>query len=153
MKLYGRRPLTKLERALYAAIAGVVFAIFASELLDYMELAERTAMQATLMNAIAAINVRAARDALTSPPAQSARTRNPFQLAGATPANFAGELDGSLPPAGSWGYDRASDELVYAPRLHLRLHTSNGEPVLRFRLESERGPLQRLAPVTPYRWE
>ena len=153
MKLYGQRPLTKLERALYAALVGVVITVFASELLDYMELAERAAMEATLMNVVAAINVRAAGDTLAMAKPEGERTRNPFDLARVAPPNFAGELDGSLPAAGSWAYDGASDELVYVPRLHLRLHTANGQPVLRFRLEPDRGPFQRLAPVVRYRWD
>jgi hypothetical protein len=153
VKLYGRRPLTKLERGLYAALAAIFITIFASELLDYMELAERAAMEATLMNAVAAINVQAARDTLTSPKPGIDRSRNPFEMAGMAPMNFAGELHGSLPPAGSWGYDRASGELVYAPRLHFKLHTSNDESVLRFRLEPGPGAIQRVVPRAPYRWE
>jgi hypothetical protein len=152
VKLYGRRPLTKLERGLYAALAAIFIAIFASELLDYMELAERAAMEATLMNAVAAINVQTARDMLGSPKRDSDRTRNPFEFAGMAPANFAGELHGSLPPAGSWGYDSASAELIYAPRLHFKLHTSNGQPVLRFRVESGPGAVKRVVPIAPYEW-
>jgi hypothetical protein len=79
--------------------------------------------------------------------------RNPFELARMAPVNFAGELDGSLPPSGSWGYDNANGELIYVPRLHFKLITQNGIAVLRFRLLVGLGGAYQLVPSWPYRWE
>jgi hypothetical protein len=152
--MYGRRPLTRLEAGLFAGLVGVFIVLFARQALDYMEIAERAAMEATLINTMSAINIRLIQDIASQ--RQGARDwtrRNPFELARMAPANFAGDLDDSPPASGSWGYDRASAELIYTPRLRFRLQTSNGEARLRFRLVERPTGGYSLAPITPYRWE
>jgi len=152
--MYGRRPLTRLEAGLFAGLVAIFIAVFARQMLEYMELAERAAMEATLLNAVAGINTRRVQD-LLSPRSGGTdwKGRNPFELARMAPVNFAGELDGPLPPSGSWGYDRANEELIYAPRLHFKLSTSNGSAALRFRLSLGPGGAYQLLPSTPYQWE
>lgn len=152
--MYGRRPLTRLEAGLFAGLVAIFIAIFVRQMLEYMELAERAAMEATLLNAVSGINTRRAEDLLAPRNAVADwKRRNPFELARMAPANFAGELDGLLPPSGSWGYDSSNGELIYAPRLHFKLNTPNGSAVLRFHLTATAGGGYMLVPNTPYRWE
>jgi len=152
--MYGRRPLTRLETGLYAGFTAIIIAVFARQMLEYMELAERAAMQATLMNAVSAINVRLIGDSLSQRRDESDWTRrNPFDIARMSPVNFGGELDGSPPPSGSWRYDSQNAELIYTPRLHFNLQTSNGQTSLRFRLVALPNGVYNLVATTPYQWE
>lgn len=152
--MYGRRPLTKLEAGLFAGLVGIFIAVFARQALEYMELAERATMEATLMNAVSAINVRLVEDTLTRRRDDSDWTRrNPFELARMAPANFAREPDASPPATGSWRFDRERAELVYTPRLHFRLQTSDGQATLRFHLLALPTGSYGLVPVAPFRWE
>lgn len=151
--MYGRRPLTKLEASLYAGLLGIFVALFAQQMLGYLEIAERAAMQATLINTTSAINVRLAQTLRTqrSDTADWSR-RNPFELAGMSPPNFARDADlGSL-ESGHWAYDAAAGELLYLPRLRFGLSTSDGQRVLRFRLV--RGQVGYvLQPSARFSWE
>jgi hypothetical protein len=158
VKIYGRRPATKLEAALYAGIAAIFIGVFASELLDYMEIAERSAMQATLANLVAAINTRRAYEVMRGETGNVSDwpRRNPFELAKASAGNFAGERDTLGPDAlarGTWAFDAVRGELVYLPRLRRGLETSDPEGALRFRaVVDPRGFGYRLEPTAPYRW-
>lgn len=150
--MYGRRPLTKLEAGIYAALVGIFLAVFASQMLDYMEIAERAAMQATLINTASAINVRLAaslRDH-ASPPDWSGR--NPFELAGMFPANFERDAIPAFLESGRWTYDPDRAELAYMPRLRSTLVVPEGERALRFRLvRNSAGYL--LEPTVRFTWE
>lgn len=151
--MYGRRPLTRLEAAIYASLVGVLIAVFAHQMLGYMEIAERAAMQATLINTAAAINVQAAASLRkqSSMPGDWVR-RNPFELTGAFPANFAREADPAFLESGQWAYDAERAELVYLPRLRSTLEIAEGERALRFRLVwGATG--YRLEPRVPFKWE
>jgi hypothetical protein len=151
--MYGRRPLTRLEAALYAALLGIFVAIFAQQMLGTMELAERAAMQATLINTTSAINVRLAQtlSGRRADPADWSR-RNPFELAGMSPPNFAHDADLASLESGQWAYDPAQAELIYRPRLRFSLKTSDGQQALRFRLVL--GPVgYSLQPRAPFTWE
>src|SRR3979411_533404 len=93
--MYWRRPLTRLELALSPAAVAVVLAVFLERLLTYMELAERTVMEMTVSRVNSALDVRRAYDMLAARTASAPTTlsRNPFELAGMSPANFHGEMD------------------------------------------------------------
>ena len=158
MRIYGRRPATRLEAALYGGIAAIFIAVFASELFDYMEIAERSAMQATLGNLVAAINTRLAYEVMRGEIGNVSGwpRRNPFELARASVGNFAGEKDthalGGL-ERGTWAFDAVRGELVYLPRLHRGLVTSDPDGALRFRaIVDLRGFGYRLEPAPPFRW-
>ena len=152
--MYGHRPLTRVEAGLFAGLLAIFITVFAREMLEYMEIAERAAVEATLVSTMSAINVRLIQDSADQRKGTSDWTRrNPFELARMAPANFAGELDESPPASGSWGYKRASAELIYTPRLHFKLQTSNGQASLRFRLVERPTGGYGLAPTAPYRWE
>jgi len=150
--MYGRRPLTKLEAALYAGLLGILVALFAQQMLGYLEIAERAAMQATLINTTSAINVRLAQALAQRSDAVDWSHRNPFELAGMSPPNFARDADlGSL-ESGHWAYNAAAGELLYLPRLRFGLWTSDGQRVLRFRLV--RGQIGYvLQPSARFTWE
>ncbi len=158
MKIYGRRPLTKLEAALYAGIAAILLAVFASRVLDYMEIAERSAMQATISNLIAAINTRLAYDVMRGEVGNVSAwaRRNPFELAKVSSSNFSREVDASTPGSlerGKWAYDVSRAELVYLPRLRRGLETTDPDGILRFRaVIDSRGFGYALVPVPMYRW-
>jgi hypothetical protein len=152
--VYGRRPLTKLEAGLFAGLVGIFLVFFAWQALEYMELAERATMEATLMNTASAINTRLAQETLDRQKgAADWARRNPFEIARVHPPNYAGEIGGAAALSGSWRYDSARAELIYTPRLHFRLQISNGEAALRFRLMVQGTGGYNLLPVTPYRWE
>lgn len=156
--IYGRRPLTRLEAALYAVIAAILIAIVVERLLDYMEIAERSSVQATIANLTAAINTRLAYEVMRGEIGNVSDwpRRNPFDLAHASASNFAGEMDTSAAGAmtrGAWAFDVVRGELVYRPRLHRGLETTDPTGALRFRAVIDaRGFGYRLDADPPYRW-
>jgi general secretion pathway protein G len=160
------RPLTRLEKVLYAVIVAILVATLAEKFLDHMELAERTAMEVTISNVNSAISMRLAherlRDGARLPawalgdPFELGRI-SPFELARMSPSNFLGERDsGRLASVerGSWIYDRARGELVYLPRLQRTLSTRDPDVALRFRLQSmNHGAHVMLVPTSKYHWQ
>jgi len=158
--VYWRRPLSRLEVAVYAAVAAVLAFVLLDRLLVYFEHAERAAFEVTLLRAQSAMQTRLAYDILRGQATDVAEwhTRNPFELARIKLGNFAGDFDPPGPlelPPGAWAYDRGRRELVYAPRFRRGLALEGGGDTLRFRLElGEAGRwMPRLLPVVPYRWE
>ncbi len=158
MRIYGHRPLTRFEAAVYAGIVAILLAVFASQLLDYMEIAERSAMQATVSNLNAAINTRLAYDVMRGKVdnVSAWARRNPFELAKVSTSNFTGEVEASTLGAlerGRWAYDVSRAELVYLPRLRRGLETSDPDGILRFRaVVNPRGFGYALVPAPGYRW-
>ena len=159
LRIYGRRHLTRLEAALYGGIAAILIAVVAERLLDYMELAERTSVEATVNQVMSAANTRLAYATIRGEALnlEAWNRRNPFELAGMSPVNFVGEIDlaqASNLARGSWAFDRERAELVYQPRLGLGLHTTDPHGALRFRGGLVPGALgYRLVPASPYRWD
>ena len=159
MRIYGARRLTRLEAALYGGIAAVLIGLLAERLLDAMEIAERTTMQATVARLNAAITTRLAYEVMRGEvgDVQAWTRRNPFDLAHVSPQNFAGAFDAPVPGTlqrGSWAFDVARAELVYSPRLRIGLQTSDPDGFLRFHgVAGANGMSYSLVPATPYRWE
>ena len=151
--MYWRRPLTRVEVGLYVGLVGIFVVVFARSMLGYMEVAERAAMQATLINTTAAINVRLYANLVGQRDSFGDwKRRNPFEIAGATPPNFSGETDPARLASGQWGFDAQRAELVYRPRLGMSLHTRDGDGALRFRLV--RGVVgYSLEPSAPFVWK
>ena len=154
--MYGRRPLTRLEGALYGIVGAILLAVFAERLLAYMELAEKTAMEATVSNLTSAINVRVALEMVHghAPPAGRWAGRNPFQIAGASgvarPLGSQAVADLDRP---SWTYDAERGEIIYLPRLYRGLHTQDPHGALRFRLVAQPAGLgYRLVSTSGYEW-
>lgn len=159
MPIFWRRPLTRLEMALYAAIVSAALALFADQLVDYLELAERSSVDTTVARLNSSINVQLAYDMLGGRliPLEASLRRNPFELAKMPQGNFLGELDDpdlSALERGNWVFDRTKSELVYLPRLRRGLRTTEGNDVLRFRLVKRSGSwTYMLAPTSKYTWE
>jgi len=151
--MYWRRPLTRREAGLYAGLVGILVVVFASHMLDYLEAAERAAMQSTLINTTAAINVRFAANLVGQRDSPGDwKRRNPFEIAGATPPNFSRNGDPGHLTSGQWGFDAERAELVYLPRFGMTLHTRSGDGALRFRLV--RGVVgYSLEPTAPFVWK
>jgi hypothetical protein len=66
LPMFGRRPLTRLEIGLYVAIAAIVATLLLDQLLDAMEIAERSAMEETVSRVNSALNLRLAYEMLTA---------------------------------------------------------------------------------------
>jgi hypothetical protein len=90
--MYGRRRLSRVEVAVYAVVIGTLCTVFFSYLTDYMEMAEKTAMETTVRNVTAAINLRYAMQVMTGDRKRTEQwTReNPFDLAKTFPPNYHG---------------------------------------------------------------
>jgi len=87
--MYGRRQLSRVEVAVYAVAIGTLCTVFISYLTDYMEMAEKVAMETTVRNVTAAINLRYAMQVMTGDRRRTEQwTReNPFEV-----ANLSAEL-------------------------------------------------------------
>jgi hypothetical protein len=156
------RQRSYLESALYAIIAAVLAAILLYRLLQLSEVAEKTAMEATIARLQSALYARAAKAVLEEKPLGAWQDRNPIEIARAELPNYLGEFDhpdlATLEP-GNWLYDRGRHELVYLVR-RARSFSGGEDPVpaIRFRLRVERTPSGAYSPlllhaVTPYTWQ
>lgn len=156
--MYGRRRLSRVEVAVYAVVIGTLSMVFFSYLSDYMEMAEKVAMETTVRNVTAAINLRYAMQVMTGDRKRTEQwpKENPFDLAHTFPPNYRGVL-GTPEAAGgerpAWLFDAPRAELVYLPRLYKHLEDGAIDE-LRFRLE--RNPSGHgfvLAPTAVYSWQ
>jgi hypothetical protein len=157
--IYWRRPLTRLECALYAALVGVIITLFLERALAYMELAERTAMEITVQQVNAALQIQRAAEMLQgrSLDGPKALQRNPFEIARVRVANLHPDVADSDKLAelkrGYWVFERSANELVYLPQLHRRLQTKGPQVVLRFHLMGGGNTPYVLEPAAKYSWD
>ncbi len=162
--MYGRRPLTRLETALFVIIAGILATVLIDRLQRMAELAEKAAMEVTVLRVQSALQLRIALASLKGAPLDTQRwpRGNPFELAQAIPPNYLGELsapDLRALSAGNWFFDRDRGELAYlVNRSRYFSGGSDPVPVVRYRLDAgaPQGaafPQASLRLVTPYRWE
>ena len=155
--MYGRRKLTRVEMAVYAVMVAALIVVFASYMLDYMEIAEKTAMETTVRNVNSALNLSYAGRLIAGERLDKAQWigANPFELARTFPPGYAGELltaDSATLARPAWFFDSRSREIVYLPRLYKHLRaTEEGE--VRFRLEPHPSGLGfALVPTSTYDW-
>ena len=152
--VYWRRPLTRLESAMVCALCAVIIALFLERTLAYMELAERTAMEVTVQQVNAALQIQRAAELLEGKrpvkgephPFVLARVRVPNVHPDLADPKRLGELE-----RGYWVFDRSGAQLIYLPQLHRRLQSDEG--VVRFRLERALGAPYVLVPVAQYFWD
>lgn len=155
-----------LEFAVAAALLAVFAAVLLPVLLKQQALAERTAVEMTIMNMKSGLRYRIAELILAG------RTKDIAALAGANPADwlarppegYLGETDAVDPPPqgpGTWRFETARRELVY------RVNRSDGftahdggEPEIRLRVVAEPGSLRQgallglsIIAVNRYSWE
>jgi hypothetical protein len=155
--MYGRRKLTRAETAVYAGVIAVLIVVFTSYVLDFMEMAEKAAMETTVSTVTSALNVHYARRVMAGEAVDARRwlAGNPFELARAFPAGYMGELDGRDPSTfdrPAWFFDTARREVLYLPRLRRHLSSPFGSEV-RFQLARRPSGLGFvLAPTSPYEW-
>lgn len=136
-----RRSLTPLELALAAVVLGVTVAVLIDRALGVMELAERTAMEATVSNLSSGVNARFAFEILKGSKPEGWERRDPFDL-----ANMAA-------PSTDWHWDPEHQEVLYRPRLRRQLRTAEPGAPLRFRLVPRgSGFGYLLEPVSRYEW-
>lgn len=157
LHIYWKRPLTRLELALYAGLVGMAVIFFASRLLDYLELAERASMEMTVARVNSAISVHLAYEMLGGRLiyVEPALRRNPFELAKMPQTNYLGELDDpdlSTLERGNWVFDRQRAELVYLPRLRRTLRVPE-DGAIRFHLILRAGSTYMLVPTSKYVWQ
>lgn len=157
------RQRSYLESALYVIIAAALAALLLHRLQQLSEVAEKTAMEATLARLQSALYVRAAKAVLTGRVKiqRDWSQRNPVVLAHADLPNYLGEFDRpeltTLEP-GNWLYDRSRHELVYLVRRGQNFSGGTDPvPAIRFRLQLERTRSGAYSPyllraATAYQW-
>lgn len=156
--MYGRRRLTRLEGTLYGIVGALLIALFAERMLAYMELAEKTAVLATISTLTSAVNARVVLDMARAspPPAGRWAGRNPFELTGTwkEPMRILGADPVSSIDRAVWTYDGERGEIIYRPRLYRGLRTTDPDGALRFRLTAQSHGLgYRLVSTSSYEWE
>lgn len=150
--MYWRRPLTRLECALYAAAAAVLIGLFLERSLYLMELAERSAMEVTVQRINGGLRLRRATEIIAGRAASAAAPEDVFAFAYvAPPSTFAGAGATAEAP-GLWRYDPAGGELVYSPRHRRTLKTAAPDGTVHFRLSRDESGLWVLAPAYAYAW-
>jgi hypothetical protein len=159
MPIYWRRPLTRLECALYAALVGVLITVFLERALAYMELAERTAMEVTIQHVNSGLQIRRAAEMLQGRAidGQKSLQRHPFDVAMMRVTNLHPDVADREQLAelerGYWVFERSTKELIYLPQLHRRLQTEGSETVLRFHLIGGGSAPYVLVPAAKYSWD
>lgn len=131
-----------MQSGLYVIIAGILAAMLLERLLTYAEIAEKSAMEATLSRLHAAMYTRVAYLTMRGDHTaiEALATQSPFESAAMRSTNYLGEFVG-LPSGvedGNWLYDRLRNELVYLPNLKrsfVMRSEDEAVPHLRFRLE------------------
>ena len=129
--MYWRRRLTRLETALYAAVAAILVGVFLERSFYFMALAERSAMDVTVQRINTGLRLRRATELIAGTAPTAAPPDDLFAFAYVTPPSSA------HPPA--WQYDPAGGVLVYTPRYR---HES-----IRFGLTREASGLWVIAPL------
>lgn len=158
--MYGRRPLTQLESAVYVVIVAVLMVTLVDRMLDMFEEAEHAMVQSTLASLYSGINMRMAQAIVQGDPVDSVEwsRRDPVELARMRLPGFLGSLkrpDLDVVDRGTWFFDPELRELIYLPRHTRTLQLAEGERALRFRMQDAGTPGAigfRLIPVQPYRW-
>jgi hypothetical protein len=159
MPIYWGRALTRLECALYAALMGVLIAMFLERALAYMELAERTAVELTVQHVNAALQIQRAAEMLQGRALEAPKVlqRHPFEIARVQVANLHPDVadSGALAELerGYWVYERSTRELIYLPQLHRRLQIDGPDTVLRFHLVGGGSAPYVLVPASKYSWD
>lgn len=124
------RPRNYLQAALYVVICGVIVTMLVDRLLDYAEIAERAAMEATVARLNNALYARLAYLALRGDyeAIEALASNSPFTSTEAKSPAYLGEFPSSPIDVGpgTWHYDRATNELVYVPRFARRFHSAGG---------------------------
>ncbi len=170
MNRWSRRAgFTLLELVVVIGLVGILASVALERLLRYQEIAEKTAMEATIGALRSAQTLQVASRILHTglPSAATLAEENPIDWLATPPAGYLGGLYdppiAQVPP-GSWYFDMKNKELVYRPqRTRFLLPAPDGTDRIRFRnivrLEEMDGPTPVLQlteltvrPVAPISW-
>lgn len=160
--------ISKLEAMVALLLISILGAILLDRLLFYQEIAEKTAMETTIINMRSALRLTVAELRMQNRMQELEKLvgANPIAWLDTPPANYAGELDSPSPaavPPGNWYFDRTRRQLVYRPNLTRLLKAgSEEEKLIRFQVtavvraaESGTTPIAEgvaLSLVRPYDW-
>jgi hypothetical protein len=134
-------------------LVSVALGVFLERMLFYMELAERSAMEVTVMNVNSALAVRSAQAMMTGHAMPAGA--DPFELAGSSPPNFLGALaspDLASVQRGVWLFDSDRKELLYLPRFRRELTTSDPDQAIRYHAVAD-GKTTKLVPTLKFVWQ
>ena len=106
--MYWRRRLTRLESALYAAVAAILVGVFLERSCHFRALAERSAMEVTVQHVNSGLRLRRATEIIAGTASPTTAPGDLFAFAYVAPPPGA--------QAGAWRYDQADSVLVYTPR-------------------------------------
>lgn len=163
-----QRGFTIFELVVVIAIASVMVTILLNRLWYYQEVAEKTAMEMTLMNMRSGLRLRIADLMMQDRMSEAAQLtqENPITWLETLPLNYRGQMAGLNPTAmipGSWYFDAGRQELVYQVQ-HDRFFKSGEENTIRFHVTAVKHPRQdgnsivrkvegiTLTSVTQYHW-
>jgi prepilin-type N-terminal cleavage/methylation domain-containing protein len=133
------RGFTLLELVVVVCLVGIFASVALDRLLRYQEIAEKTAMEATIgaLRSAQALQVAARILSGGLPAVKSLSGQNPIDWLTEPPQGYLGALHNpSLEevPRGGWYFDLKSKELVYRPKLTRFLTALDSDERLRFRI-------------------
>ncbi|MEC5386075.1 hypothetical protein VVD49_10085 [Uliginosibacterium sp. H3] len=151
-----RNGIPLFEGFLALLIGGLVIGQISRYVSDVLEQAERSAVDATLMNIKSGMRLEAARRILAMQVALPAGG-NPVRFLAAPPAGYMAESGLPEPVApGTWFYRTREDTLFYVPKHHghLRIENVTKDTVLGWKIvkRSDEAKEPALQTVTPYVW-
>ena len=172
--MHRQRGFTLFELVVVIAVTSVLAIILLNRLWYYQEVAEKTAMEMTVMNMRSGLRLRIADLMMQDRMGEAVQLmqENPITWLETLPPNYRGHTAGSKQTAlipGSWYFDTGRQELVYQVQ-HDRFFKSgedsatNEESTIRFHVTAVKHPRQdgnstvhkvegvTLTPVTQYHW-
>lgn len=125
----------KLEAMMALLMISILAAALLERLLLYQEIAEKTAMETTVINLRSALRLQVAELRMQNRTQELIRLveTNPIEWLGAPPPNYAGERvnpSASAIPPGNWCFDRSRRQLIYRPQRTRLLKVSGEEEKL-----------------------
>jgi hypothetical protein len=154
--------ITLLEFSVVATVFAVLAGSFLSALLYYQEMAEKVAVEATIINMRTGLRWQIADKLLGGRQSElgDLTQTNPIRWLDRQPFGYIGERVNvsarDLAP-GNWAYDPIKREIAYRPRLNSHLSVAE-EDILRWRLRARRIPATGAAEgieierVNNYKW-
>jgi len=142
------RRFRRFESLVWLIVGLVLLAVFLGKIPFYAKSAEERAVEVTLSQLRAAVEMHRLRSSATTGALEGS---NPMQLLTVKPANYAGEFEnlGSAPARpGTWFFDRQKEELVYV-LLAPEKSSLKQQQMLHFKLELRRLPEPTVRPSEP----
>jgi len=144
MRLTGKRDasrgLTRFDLVVTISLISVLAGIFAQRFLYLQEYAEKTVMEATVMNIRSGLRYRLAELIVTERGSEipALIDENPVRWLARPPENYAGEFaypENAVIPPGSWYFDKSRKHLVYRLNRDSRFERSGAVSEIRYRMD------------------